>query len=108
CVEGSIDSCGGEVVSERNVSVPGRTRLVGGVIVGGVGLAIARADVEGVALAIPGLGMMQPPSVRASRVLSAMRPMDACVISPLLAPAGLWCWPKSAIQFYVGGGPAAH
>src|SRR5205814_1431479 len=41
-VPGSIDSCGGSVVSEREVMVPGRTRFVGGVRVGGAGVAVAR------------------------------------------------------------------
>src|SRR2546422_10686305 len=94
----SIDSCGGKVVSERNVTVPGRTRLVGGVMVGGVGLAITGA--EGEALTTPGLGRAQAPSVRARKALSAMRPLNAAVISLLLARAGLLSWPKLATQFY--------
>src|SRR3989442_13886837 len=94
----SIDSCGGKVVSERNVTVPGRTRLVGGVMVGGVGLAITGA--EGEALNTPGLGRAQAPSVRARKALNAMRPLNAAVISPPLARAGLLSWPKLAPQFY--------
>src|SRR3979411_1607732 len=58
-------------------------------MVGGVGLAMANVDVEGDAFATPGFGMTQPPSVRASRVLSARRPMDARVISPPPRPGGV-------------------
>src|SRR5207244_11025207 len=96
----SIDSWGGYVVSERNVMVPGRTRLVGGVMVGGVGLTIASPDVEGEALTTPGLGRAQAASVRARKALSAMRALNAAVISLLLARAGLLSWPKLATQFY--------
>src|SRR2546427_10429633 len=46
-VAGSIDSWGGEVVSGRKVMVPGRTRFVGGGMLGGVGLAMANGDAEG-------------------------------------------------------------
>src|SRR3984893_3703462 len=88
-VAGSIGYCGGVVGPVSKVSVPGRTRLVGDVIFGGVGLVMARGDAEGVALAKPGLGMTQLPSVRASRVLSARRPTDARVISPLPRPGGV-------------------
>jgi len=77
-------------------------------MLGGVGLAIATADVEGVALATGGFGRTHPPSVKPTRVLSARRPMDAPLISPPLAPAGLWSWPKLATQFYVPDGPLAH
>src|SRR6266576_183737 len=80
--------------------VPGRTRLVGGVMVGGVGLAIASADGDGEALTTPGPGRAQAPSVRARKALSAMRPLNAAVISPLLARAGLLSWPKLSTQFY--------
>jgi hypothetical protein len=61
---------------------------------GGVGLAIASAVVEGDALAIPGLGRLQAPSVMASNALSARRLRSAAVISPLLARTGLLSWPK--------------
>src|SRR2546423_10835372 len=67
---------------------------------GGVGLAIASPDVEGEALTTPGPGRAQAPSVRARKALSAMRPLNAAVISPHLARAGLLSWPKSATQFY--------
>src|SRR6266513_4805477 len=88
--------------------VPGRTRLVGGVMVGGVGLAIARADVDGEALTTPGPGREQAPSVRARKALSATRPLNAAVISPHLARAGLLSWPKSATQFYDRRPRSAH
>src|SRR5712692_752887 len=58
-------------------------------MVGGVGLLMASGEVEGVALAIPGLGITQPPRVSAIRVLSARRPMDARVISPASRPRGV-------------------
>src|SRR5256885_7293930 len=61
--------------------VPGRTRLVGGVMAGGVGLAIASADVDGEALTTPGPGREQAPSVRARKALSATPPLNAAVIS---------------------------
>src|ERR1700694_4504236 len=80
--------------------VPGRTRSVGGVMTGGVGLAIASAVAEGDALATPGLGRLQAPSVMASNALSARRLRNAAVISPLLARAGLLSWPKLATHFY--------
>src|SRR4030081_3196448 len=79
--------------------VPGGTRFVGGVMLGGVGLVIVSPGVEGEALATPGPGRVQAPSVRARKALSAMRPLNAAVISPLLAPAGLLSWPKLATQF---------
>src|SRR2546423_10977268 len=74
--------------------VPGRTRLVGGVMLGGVGLVIAKADIEGVALATPGSGRAHALSIRARVALNARRPRDAAVISPLLARGGLLSWPK--------------
>src|SRR5437667_5711951 len=74
--------------------VPGRTRLVGAVMVGGVGLVIANADVEGVALTAPASGRTHALSIRARVALSARRPRDAALISPLLARAGLLSWPK--------------
>src|SRR2546423_5929019 len=74
--------------------VPGRTRLVGAVMLGGVGLVIANADVEGVPFTAPGPGIAHALSVRAKVALSDRRPRDAAVISPLLAPAGLLSWPK--------------
>src|SRR2546429_6128273 len=67
---------------------------------GGVGLAIASADAEGEALTTPGPGRAQAPSVRARKALSAMRPLNAAVIAPLLARAELLSWPKLATQFY--------
>src|SRR5437762_214278 len=60
--------------------VPGRTRLGGGVVVGGGGLTMADAEVEGVALAGPGPERAHAPSVVARRALSARRPTDAVVI----------------------------
>src|SRR2546429_7057538 len=96
----SIDSWGGEVVSERNVTVPGRTRLVGGGMGGGAGLAIASADAEGEALTTPGPGRAPATSVRARKELSAMRPLNSARIAPLLARAELLSWPKLATQFY--------
>src|SRR5438128_3601192 len=80
--------------------VPGRTRLVGGVMFGGVGLTMANAEVEGVALTAPGPVRAHAPSVEARMALSARRPTDAVVISPPLAPAGYWTWSKFATQFY--------
>src|SRR3989449_7490349 len=50
----SIDSCGGKGVSGRKVTVAGRTRLVGGGVVGGGGVAITGA--QGGALTTPRLG----------------------------------------------------
>src|ERR1700736_5428732 len=76
--------------------VPDRTRVVGGVMLGGVGVVSVDADIEGVALATPGLGSAHALSVRARVALSARRPRDAAVISPLLARAGLLAWPKLA------------
>src|SRR5437879_12600326 len=58
-------------------------------MLGGVGLAIATADVEGVALATGGFGRTHPPSVKPTRVLSARRPMDARIISPPARPRGV-------------------
>src|SRR5690349_5838004 len=78
-LDGSIDSCGGYVVSERKVSVPARTSVVGGVMVGGVGLAMASAD--GVVFTTPGPGGVQAPSVMARQALSARRPVDAVLRS---------------------------
>src|SRR5438093_13190228 len=80
--------------------VPGRTRLVGGVMFGGVGLTMANAEVEGVALTAPRPVRAHAPSVEARRALSARRPTDAVIISPPLAPAGYWTWSKFATQFY--------
>src|SRR5260370_26992976 len=80
--------------------VPGRTRLVGGVMAGGVGLAIASAVVEGEAWTTPRAGRLQAPSTMASNALSARRLPNAAVISPLLAPPGVLSWPKLATQFY--------
>src|SRR5438477_10022290 len=57
-------------------------------MLGGVGLAMTPADVEGVALATPGFGRTHPPSVKPTRVLSARRPMDARIISPPARPRG--------------------
>src|SRR5438309_3649603 len=88
-VAGSVDSWGGYVVSERKVMVPGRTRLVGGVMFGGVGLTMANAELEGVVLTTPGPGSAHAPSVEARRALSARRPTDAIVISLPLALAGV-------------------
>src|SRR3989442_12129499 len=70
----SIDSWGGYVVSERNAMVPGRTRLGGGVMVGGAGLTIASPDGQGEALTTPGLGGAQGRGGRARTVLNALRP----------------------------------
>src|SRR5438552_9078248 len=68
--------------------VPGRTRLVGGVMLGGVGLTMANAEVEGVALTAPGPERAHAPSVVARRALSARRPTDAVVI-PATRPGGV-------------------
>lgn len=75
------------MVSERKVMVPGRTRFVGGVMVGGVGLTMANGDVEGVALTTPEPETAHAPSDEARRALSARRPTDAVLISPPLALA---------------------
>ena len=96
------------MASERKVRVPGRTRLVGGVIVGGVGLAMAIGDVEGVALTTARPGNAQAPSVKASRALSVRRPTDAWVISPPLAPGGVMVLAKIRDPFYDRSRPAAH
>src|ERR1700738_4344994 len=88
--------------------VPGRIRLVGGVMTGGVGLATASAVAEGDALATPGVGRLQAPSVMASNALSARRLRSAAVISPLLARTGLLSWPKLATQFYDRRPRSAH
>src|SRR3989442_15770689 len=58
----SIDSCGGKGVAGRKGTVPGRTRLGGGGVVGGVGRAITGAGGGG--LATPGLGRGEAPGVR--------------------------------------------
>src|ERR1700738_3016915 len=88
--------------------VPGRTRFVGGVMVGGVGLVIASPDVEGEAFTTPGLGRLQAPSIMARIALSVRRLPNAAVISPLLARAGLLSWPKLATQFYDRRPRSAH
>ena len=75
-------------MSERKVMVPGRTRLVGGVMFGGVGLTMANAELEGVVLTTPRPGSAHALSVEARRALSARRPTDAIVISLPLALAG--------------------
>src|SRR2546429_4673095 len=67
---------------------------------GGVGLAIASADAEGESWTTPGRGRAQAPSFRARKALSAMRPLNAAVIAPLLARAELLSWPKLATKFY--------
>jgi hypothetical protein len=82
--------------------------LVGGVMVGGVGLAIASAVVEGEVLTTPGLGRLQAPSVMASNALNARRLRNAAVICPHLARAGLLSWPKLATQFYDRRPYSAH
>src|SRR2546422_10376575 len=61
----SIDSCGGKVVLERNGMVAGRTRVVGGVMVGGGG--VANYGAEGGGLATPPRGRAQAPSVCGSK-----------------------------------------
>src|SRR5437660_196825 len=67
--------------------VPGRTRLVGGVMVGTVGLAMPSGALEGVALTTPGPGMAHPPSDRTRMALSTRRPSDAAVILPAPRPS---------------------
>ena len=74
-------------MSERKVMVPGRTRFVGGVMLGGVGLTMANGDAEGVPLTTPEPVTAHAPSVEARRALSATRPTDAVLISPPLAQA---------------------
>src|SRR2546422_4672917 len=69
----SIDSCGGKGVSGRNVMVPGRTRVVGGGMGGGGGLAINGAEGEG--LTTPRPGRAQAPSGRARKARHAQRPL---------------------------------
>src|SRR2546425_3312717 len=59
----SIDSCGGEGVSGRKVTGPGRPRVGGGGVVGGLGLAMTGA--QGGAFATPRPGRGQPPPARA-------------------------------------------
>src|SRR3989442_12767651 len=65
----SIDSCGGEGVAGRKGMVPGRTRVGGGGVGGGVGLAIIRG--EGGGFSTPPLGRARAPSVRATEALNA-------------------------------------
>lgn len=77
CVEGSIDSCGGLVASDRKVRVPGRTRLAGGVMVGGVGLVTASPDAEGLVWTIPGVGGAHAASANARMALTAAQRIHA-------------------------------